>query len=184
MSHPLNEGIKPSDLRKLVSPKIHIDEYKSKMGNDDDIVVVSFKVTYREPALDLVDFIEKAYDFVLDADVSSGEMDDGEYLVFVEMERRSNLVPNLIKMLTELENITDIKVSDCKFAYNKEKVYHSCDLNNLSAKIPLSPQQYREKYGDIKESIDQLKSAAGVTVTTTAPKNEYTESLRVAAGIK
>jgi hypothetical protein len=29
-----------------------------------------------------------------------------------------------------------------------------------------------------------MRSAAGVPITTTAPKNEYTESLRIAAGIK
>jgi hypothetical protein len=34
-----------------------------------------------------------------------------------------------------------------------------------------------------QEDIDQLKSAAGVKVTTKAPKNDYTESLRNLAGI-
>jgi hypothetical protein len=29
-----------------------------------------------------------------------------------------------------------------------------------------------------------MKSAAGLNVDTVAPKNEYTESLRIAAGIK
>lgn len=184
MSQQLNEGIKANDLRNLVSTKLHIDEYKSKMGNDDDIIVVSFKVKYKEPALDLVDFIEKAYKFVLDADVSSGEMEDGDYLVFVELERRSSAVPDIIKMLREMENITDIDAKEFKFAYNKEKNYYPCDLNHLSAKVPLSPKQYREKYGDIKESLDQMKAVAGVKVSTTAPKNAYTESLRIAAGIK
>jgi len=32
--------------------------------------------------------------------------------------------------------------------------------------------------------IDAMKAVAGVPVTTTAPVNDFTESLRVAAGLK
>jgi hypothetical protein len=184
MSQHLSESLKPQDLRNLVSNKIHIDEYRSKMGKDEDIVVVSFKVKYKEPATDLVDFVEKAYDFVLDADVSSGEMMDGEYLVFVEIERRSSVVPNIMKMLSELPNLTNIDRGDFVFAYNKQKKYYPCDLNHLSKVIPLSPKQYRDQYGDLKEEIDQFKSMARVKVDSRAPVNEYTERLRIAAGLK
>ena len=61
------------DLNRLVHNELHIDEYKSKMGTDEDVCVISFKVSGKEPGADLVSFIEKGYDFVLDADVSSGE---------------------------------------------------------------------------------------------------------------
>jgi 6-phosphogluconolactonase (cycloisomerase 2 family) len=37
---------------------------------------------------------------------------------------------------------------------------------------------------DITQDLDAMKAAAGVPVTTTAPKNAYTESLRIAAGLK
>ena len=53
--------------------------------------------------------------------------------------------------------------------------------------MPLTPAKYRAKYEkDAEEDrqLDQLKTAAGVDVTTTAPVNEFTESLRRAAGIK
>ena len=53
----INEGLEHSDLKRLVHPELHIDAYKSKMGRDEDIVVVSFKITGREPAEDLVNFI-------------------------------------------------------------------------------------------------------------------------------
>ena len=71
----------------MVHNELHVDEFKSKMGNDEDMVVLSFKVGGKEPAIDLVNFIEKSYDWVIDADTSSGEMEDGDYIVFVEMER-------------------------------------------------------------------------------------------------
>ena len=62
--------------------------------------------------------------------------------------------------------------------------------------IPLTPEEYSAKYDkedeevdstepeDITKDLDAMKAAAGVPVTTTAPVNEYTESLRIAAGIK
>ena len=59
------------------------------MGSDEDIVVVSFSVMEEQASKDLVDFIEKGYNFVLDADATPGEIDQGVYKVFVEMERNT-----------------------------------------------------------------------------------------------
>ena len=84
--HQLNEGLKPKDLKDLVKHIFEIDTYRSKMGSDDDIIVLSFEVTGHDPAQDLVNFIEKGYDFVLDADVSNGEVEKNVFKVFVEME--------------------------------------------------------------------------------------------------
>ena len=60
------------------------------MGEDSDIVTLSFAVKGDQPAKDLVNFIETGYDFVLDADKTSGEQNDGKYRVFVEIERTKN----------------------------------------------------------------------------------------------
>jgi len=84
---PLSEGLEQGDLDRLVHNKLHVDEFKSKMGSDADIIVLSFKVDGKEPARDLMNFIERGYDWILDADISSGELDDGQYLVFAELER-------------------------------------------------------------------------------------------------
>jgi hypothetical protein len=48
--------------------------------------------------------------------------------------------------------------------------------------IPLTAEEYNNEYG--QTAIDKLKAIAGVKVTTKAPKNEYTESLRAMAGIR
>lgn len=61
------------------------------MGKDEDVVVISFKVKDKFPAIDLMEFIEKGYTFVLDADMSSGEERDGTYSVFVELERSKDV---------------------------------------------------------------------------------------------
>jgi len=189
----LNENLEHNDLKRLVHPELHIDEYKSKMGDDCDVCVVSFKVSGKEPSADLVSFIEKGYDFVLDADVSSGEKEGGDYLVFVELERAPELPEQIITIMEDLMNLTEQELSDWRVRYHKSSVDHDLTLESLEDIIPLSPEAYSAKYDkddqeDIdhaeQEELDQMKTAAGVPVTTTAPVNDFTESLRVAAGIK
>lgn len=177
----LNEGLEQGDLKRLVHPELHIDEFKSKLGKDEDVAVVSFKVTSKEPAEDLVSFCEKGYSFVIDADVSSGEMSDGSYIVFVEIERSPELPAQIMEILDDLMNVTEQDVGDWRVRYHKSSTDHELTKESLSSLVPLTPEAYKQKYG--KEDIDKLKAAAGVKVDTKAPKNDYTESLRAAAGI-
>ena len=51
-------GLRQSDLEFTVDPVFEIDSYKSKMGDDEDIVVLSFSVNGEQPAKDLVNFVE------------------------------------------------------------------------------------------------------------------------------
>ena len=185
------------DLKRLVHNELHIDEYKSKMGTDADVCVVSFKVAGKEPSADLVSFIEKGYDYVLDADVSSGEKEGGDYLVFVELDRTEELPEQIIQIMEDLLNLTEQKIEDWRVRYYKSSEDHDLTAETLEQIIPLTPEAYDAKYGkddeevdveepeqDITKDLDAMKAVAGVPVTTTAPKNEYTESLRVAAGLK
>lgn len=177
----LFEGLEQGDLARLIHPELHIDEFKSKLGDDADVVVLSFKVDSKEPANDLVAFIEKGYDWVLDADVSSGEMDDGSYIVFVEMDRDSGLAENVMTLMGDLMNLTDQDTDDWRVRYYKSRKEQSLSQDAISALVPDSPEKYEAQYG--QEAIDKLKTAAGVNVDTKAPKNEFTESLRNLAGI-
>ena len=189
----LNENLEHNDLKRLVHPELHIDEYKSKMGDDSDVCVVSFKVSGKEPSADLVSFIEKGYEFVLDADVSSGEKEGGDYLVFVELERTEELPEQIITIMEDLMNLTEQELSDWRVRYHKSSVDHDLTIESLKELIVLSPEAYSRKYDkddeeDIEhanqEELDQMKTAAGVPVTTTAPVYDFTESLRIAAGLK
>jgi hypothetical protein len=177
----LFEGLEVGDLKRLIHPELHIDEFESKLGDDADVIVVSFKVDTKEPANDLVAFIEKGYEWVIDADISSGEMDDGSYIVFVELDRDQDAPENIITLMEDLMNLTEQKLSDWRVRYYKSHKEKELSLEVLEELLPLSPEEYNRSYG--QEAIDQLKSAAGVPVTTTAPKNEFTESLRNLAGI-
>jgi hypothetical protein len=193
----LRENLEQGDLKRLVHDELHIDEYKSKMGDDSDVCVVSFKVSGKEPSADLVGFIEKGYDYVLDADVSSGEKEGGDYLVFIELDRTEELPGQIIQIMEDLLNLTEQKVEDWRVRYYKSSEDHDLTADTLNQIIPLTPQAYDAKYGeddeeidveepeqDITQDLDAMKAVAGVPVTTTAPVNEYTDSLRIAAGLK
>ena len=92
-------GLQTGDLRDLVYDIFEIDSFKSKMGDDKNIVVMSFSARTKESANDLMNFIEKGYPFVLDADVSSGEQSDGSYKVFVEMERDKDAPMHILSLI-------------------------------------------------------------------------------------
>ena len=180
----LRENLEKDDLKRLVTNAVHIDQFKSKMGDDADICVASFKVKGKEPANDLVAFLEKGYDFILDADVSSGEQDGGDYLVFVEMDRAKDLPGNLMKILEDITNLTEQKTDDWTFTYYRDQREQEISEEALKNTVVLTPEEYRKRYEKEDKELDQLKTAAGVDVTTKAPVNDFTESIRIAAGIK
>jgi len=180
-----NEGLERGDLKRLVHPELHIDEFKSKLGRDEDVCVISFKIASKEPAADVVSFVEKGYEWVIDADVSSGEMDDGAYLVFVEVDRDTTLPIHIMEMMQDLMNLTDQDISDWRLRYQTSTKDHELSEESINALVPLTSEAYQAKFGkdEKKAELDKLKAVAGVKVDTKAPKNEYTESLRNLAGI-
>lgn len=143
----LHEGLKSEDLKDLVGSTFDVDSYKSKMGDDENIVVLAFEVTGKQAALDLVDFVEKSYDFVLDADVSSGEDEKGNFKVFVEIERDRKLSRQLNELLYGLSELTTIE--DWRFRYYKD--YHSHPMQEISS-IPSSSDEYKEKIMNVFEN--------------------------------
>jgi hypothetical protein len=136
----LNEGLHAGDLRMLVDNIFEIDSYASKMGEDKEIVVLAFTVKSKEPADDLVNFIENGYDFVLDADTSPGELSDGKYKVFVEVERNRHITKQILELLNGLGYLTEI--DDFKFRYHKS--FHSLDADgdNLEEMVPQTKEDY------------------------------------------
>jgi hypothetical protein len=92
---PLFESLDYKELEGLMKPTVHVDEFSSKMGDDDDIIVVSFFLRDARAAKDLMSWFEKGYDFVIDADRSPGEIKPNRYLVYVEIRRRRTVVKRL-----------------------------------------------------------------------------------------
>lgn len=133
-------SLQPNDLENYVSEIFSVDSFKSKMGNDKNISVLAFEVRDQEPAKDLMNFIEKGYDFVLDADISSGENSKGKYNVFVEMERDRHLPERIDTILDEVSRLTGIK--EWKFRYYKNIESNAFDKNQAESVIPLNKDSY------------------------------------------
>lgn len=136
----LNEGLRSNDLVEMVEPTFVIDNFRSKMGEDRDVCVLTFTVKDRAPARDLMEFVEKGYGFVLDADVSSGENDKGEYVVFVELSRTPKLAEQIQDISYGLKKLTGI--SSLKFKYHKNNQIHELSEQTLSKIIPNTPSSY------------------------------------------
>jgi hypothetical protein len=86
-----------------------------------------------------------------------------------------------MRLLDDLMNLTDGSTEDWRVRYYKSHKETTLSLEALQELIPSTPEKYEQLYG--QESLDKLKTAAGVDVDTKAPKNDYTESLRNLAGI-
>jgi len=136
----LNEGLRSLDLENMVIPMFDIDSFRSKMGEDRDVCVVSLVVKDRNPAKDLMEFIEKGYNFVLDADISSGEDDRGQYHVFIELSRTPQLAEQIQELQYGIKKLTGI--GGFKFKYYKENKEHDLTEETLKSVIPSTPQSY------------------------------------------
>jgi hypothetical protein len=136
----INESLRANDLRGFVKKIIEIDAFKSKIGDDEDIITISFTVDQEDPAKDLENFIEMGFEFVLDADVSPGELDDGTYRVYVELERSRHAAEQIIEILDGVKKITGIE--NFKFRYFKNFRSQEATEENLKVAIPLDKNSY------------------------------------------
>lgn len=136
----LEEGLRSLDLQEMIYPTIEIDTFKSKMGEDRDVCVVSFRVKDRAPAGDLMEFIEKGFNDVLDADVSSGENSNGEYSVFVELNRTPRLFNEIKDILYGVRKLTGI--DEFEFKYHKENEAYPVTEETLDRLVPKTPGEY------------------------------------------
>ena len=161
----LFEGLDHLDLENQVTPTISVDEYSAKMGSDDEIVTLAFTVKGEEASKDLVSWFERGYNWVLDADVSDGEVSFGKYLVFVELDRRTKSPERIVELVEDLETLTGISSKDWTITVNKQE--YDCDVEQLKQVIILSPHQYRQE----KETdLNEMRTMSGLET-----KNVFTE---------
>ncbi len=163
----LNEGLDYHDMKGQIDPKVSVDEYSAKMGEDSEIVTVTFILKSKEAAKDLVSWLEIGYDYILDASVSDGELEPGTWLVFVEMKRRSNVPEKIIQILSDLKTLTDRDVKDYVLTINNEE--YDADESVLKQVMILSPNQYKKEKGEEDEDLNEMRNIAGLST-----KNSYT----------
>ena len=148
----LNEGLNYHDLEGIVDPKVSVDEYSAQMGKDSDIVTVAFTVSNKQAGEDLSDWFERGYDWVLDAQVSDGEVSPGKYLVFVEFYRRNSVPAKIIEMLDDLKTLTDrdtseykIKVDGKLYSAKEELLKEVIDTPSIIRNIQISQSKILDR---------------------------------------
>jgi len=179
-NNQLFESLGFKDLDGLLKPTIHVDEFSSKMGDDDDIIVISFFVRDAQAAKDLMMWFEKGYDFVLDSDRSPGEIRPGRYLVYVEIRRRSTAGGNVEQLLDDLNTLTEFEDSTAwTMHYRGREIPFTRDA--FDSTVPLTPRAYRERY---EKDLNEVRVAAGIPVVTNYDKRDRAlQTIQSAAGI-
>lgn len=178
-NNPLFEALNYKDMEGLMKPTVHVDEFSSKMGDDDDIIVISFFVRDETAAKDLMNWFEKGYDFVVDADRSPGEIKPNRYLVYVEIRRRSTAGAHVETLIDDLGTLTEFDKDDWTMHYRGKEVPFSRD--EFDRLVPLSPKAYREKYD---EELNEMRIAAGMrTKRIYDAKDPALQAIQSAAGI-
>lgn len=163
MKKIIKEGLDYHDLEGQIEPRVSVDEYAAKMGEDSEIVTVTFIINSKMAAEDLVAWLEIGYDFVLDASVSEGELEPGKWLVFVEMKRRSNVPNKIVTMLSDLQTLTNMKLEDYDIIVDDKK--YKADEDVLKKVIVLTSDQYnkdQELNTDAEDELNEMRSIAGL----------------------
>ena len=156
----VNEGLKAGDLDGVVSKRFSVDQFKSKMGDDKNIMVLAFTVDGMAPAKDLERFAETGYKEVLDADATPGTLEDGKHRVFVEFARVEAVDQHIRKFLDDLSKLTNIETFE--FTYHKRTVPFEASAKNLADVLPRTPEAYNQKInslklGEIKDFFDRFQ---------------------------
>ena len=155
----INEGLKAGDLEGMIGKRFSVDQFKSKMGEDRNIMVLAFTVDSQAAAMDLERFAETGYKEVLDADATPGTMEDGKYRVFVEFARVEQVDKHIYKFLDDLKKLTNIEAFE--FTYHKRTVPFEASAKNLADILPRNAIAYTQKVqqlrlGEVKDFFDKF----------------------------
>ena len=152
--------VKYGEMVNLVNSTISIDQYKPKIGEANETVVVAFEVQQELAAKDLSNLIETDIIESLDVDVSQGPNNNGNYLVFVEFARDNKLHNRIMEIMKCVSNVTEIT----EWQYEYYKGTGAVDLNedNLKETVLDNQEQYVLKYAQQNENLNRVKQLAGL----------------------
>jgi len=178
----LYENLMHGDLERVITKKIHIDEFKSKIGDDKDICVISFRTASKESANDLMNFIQKSTPSIIDVDMSPGALNDKKYLVYVEIPRNEDLYNNILELVNEVKNLSGSDIEEWKFKFFVEDIYHSLTIDNLQNTVPNSDKAYEDMI--YQRELKSIKESSGVKIYGNSIKDKELFSIQQQAGIK
>jgi hypothetical protein len=174
----LNEGLEYMDMKNHVTPILGIDEFESRIGEDSDIIVINFIVDSKKVATDLVDWLERGYQWIIDAEISPGEVLDKKYYVFAEMNRRSNAAERIMEVLDDLWTLTDIKQEGWQLKIDGKR--YPASKETIQDHVELKPKEYeRSKEAELNE----WREIAGLNTVNSYEADEDIKNWQRQAGI-
>ena len=131
----LCEDLREKDLANLISSYVSVDEYTSKI--DEDNITVAFFVNELDAAEELEDFIEKFYYIeIRDIEISDSLTDDNKYIIFVELERNDSFPKIFLDMIDTINYVADNK--DWNFSTYQMNKPVELSLANIRKYVRLS----------------------------------------------
>jgi hypothetical protein len=176
----INESLEHLDMENKVTPLLSIDEYKSRLGEDSNIITLTFIVSAKKVGEDLVNWLERGYDFIIDAEISPGEVFDKKFLVFAECDRLSSMAFRIVEIVEDLETLTGLKLEDWKVKIGNKKYPLSKEV--IEKLVPLSASDYNRAND---EELNEMRDLAGLTVNGTYDRDdEALKQMQRQAGIR
>jgi len=140
-------SLRPKDLEGLVKTEISVDEYKSKMGEDRDVIVMGISVREESAAHDLGDFIERGPFDIWDVDVSPAPDADGFYYVFIEIERSHTMWNSIHSIFDHIDRITGNKIDSMTFTCPEHDRPQPLTEDNFKTCVLQSPYRWDIAHG-------------------------------------
>jgi hypothetical protein len=174
----LNESLEPMSMEDQILPTVCVDKYKSKIGDDDELVVLSFTVKQKAVGEDLSEWFEKGYDWIIDAEISPGEISDSRYLVFVEINRRTAVPDRICELLEDLQTLTNMSCEDWAVEIDGEE--YPAEPEVLRKHIITSPHEYRMQKDN---ELNEWRERAGLKTKSTYIADDEIKAWQRQAGI-
>ena len=150
MMKRINENLRTNDLKYCVSNFISVDEYVSKI--DDDNITVAFFCNDNEIVAELKDVIEKSFFIeIKDIEIANTITEDNKYILFIEFERSLFFPKILLDMLKSISFLTDDK--EWSFTTLKHHYQMPCNEENIKKYVRLTKLRNAPEVGNDEYSF-------------------------------
>jgi hypothetical protein len=119
-------------------------------------------VSGEKVAQDLVDWLERGYEWIIDSETSPGEVFDKKYYVFAEMNRRSSAAKRIVELLDDLSTLTALKLDDWELKVDDKKI--KATVEDIENNVILNPTEYTRTE---EHELNEWREIAGIPASKT-----------------
>lgn len=174
----INESLNHLDMEHELLPLLGIDEFRSRLGEDADIITLNFIIKSKEAGNDLVTWLERGYDFVLDAEVSPGEVERGKFYVFAEMNRRPSAPRKIMELLDDLSTLTGVDSENWSLKIKRQR--YPATKENIEQHIATTANEYKKEN---ESELNEWRQTAGLKTISTYNNDDDIKAIKRIAGI-